>query len=198
MTYPITSRFGQKESFRNYEHTGVDLSMPKGTDLRSIQDGIVEKVLHNHPSLGNSVFVKWEDGKTAIYAHMNDISVRLGEKVDVGTLLGHSGNTGNVFGQNGGYHLHFAIKEGGNYVDPSPYINHIQSMNNLDKLQLLTQTKQIVAEKTASTLDFMQSISNVYSDFFQSLKLNIIHSLTSIDYTMLIQCLKYLFQFLSW
>jgi len=45
MRYPITSRFDSFESFRGYKHNGVDFAMPKDTPLRSIQNGIVKKII---------------------------------------------------------------------------------------------------------------------------------------------------------
>lgn len=129
--YPITSRFLAEESFRETVHLGIDLSMPKDTPLRTIQNGVIEKVVNNHEISGNAVYVKWIDGKTAIYAHMNSVSVQVGDKVKIGDLLGYSGNTGNVFGENGGYHLHFAIKDSlGRFIDPEPYAPFIQEMNH--------------------------------------------------------------------
>lgn len=129
--YPITSRFLSEESFRQKPHLGIDLSMPQNTPLRTIQNGIVERVVQNHEVSGNAVYVKWADGKTAIYAHMDSVSVKVGDKVMIGDLLGYSGNTGNVFGDNGGYHLHFAIKDQlGRFINPEPYAPYIQSMNH--------------------------------------------------------------------
>lgn len=129
--YPITSQFLNQESFREKMHLGLDFSMVKDTPLRTIQDGVIERVVNMHEVSGNAVFVKWVDGKTAIYAHMNSVSVQVGDKVKIGDLLGYSGNTGNVFGENGGYHLHFAIKDGlGRFIDPEPYAPFVQEMNH--------------------------------------------------------------------
>src|SRR5690625_1324255 len=119
--YPITSKYQSFESFRTKAHLGVDFAMPKNTESRNIKDGVVERVINQPSGLGKAVYVKWEDGKTAIYGHMNEIVVKSNEKVRVGDLLGYSGNTGNVVGKNGGYHLHFALKNpNGQFVNPEP------------------------------------------------------------------------------
>ena len=129
--YPITSRFLSEESFRERVHLGLDFAMSKNTPLRTIQDGVIERVVKMHEVSGNAVYVKWADGKTALYAHMDSVSVQVGDRVKIGDLLGYSGNTGNVFGENGGYHLHFAIKDGlGRWIDPDPYAPFIQAMNH--------------------------------------------------------------------
>lgn len=128
--YPITSQFMAQESFRQKVHLGLDFAMVKNTPLRTIQDGVIERVI-NTDGLGKAVYVKWVDGKTAIYGHMNEITVRTGDKVKIGDLLGYSGNTGNVFGENGGYHLHFGLKDAlGRWIDPEPYSPFIQEMNH--------------------------------------------------------------------
>lgn len=129
--YPITSKFLAQESFRQKEHLGLDFAMMKDTPLRTIENGVIEKVINIPDGIGKAVYVKWTDGKTAIYGHMNDITVKTGDKVKIGDLLGYSGNTGNVFGENGGYHLHFAIKDQlGRFIDPEPYAPYIQEMNH--------------------------------------------------------------------
>jgi murein DD-endopeptidase MepM/ murein hydrolase activator NlpD len=88
MTYKITSRFMQQESFRPKGHSGIDFSMKNHTPLRSIQDGIVEKVTHYKDNIGNGVLVRWNDGKVAIYGHMSETTVNVGDKVQTGDLLG--------------------------------------------------------------------------------------------------------------
>ncbi|WBL16389.1 M23 family metallopeptidase [Sutcliffiella sp. NC1] len=134
MKFKITSEFGAKESFRNNPHTGIDINFPNGTELQSIADGVVENVVYNHDSIGNAVFVKFSDDTTGIYAHMSSISVEKGQLIQKGDLLGLSGNTGNVVGQNGGYHLHFALKDGstGEYINPTHYADDLISMTNKD------------------------------------------------------------------
>ncbi|MBT2724855.1 M23 family metallopeptidase [Bacillus sp. ISL-46] len=103
--------------------------MPEGTPLRTIRDGIVEEVTHDKDNIGNGVLVRWEDGKVSIYDHMSKTTVNVGDKVHAGDLLSYSGNSGHVVGVNGGYHLHIGLKEGGRFIDPSPYVNDIQNMN---------------------------------------------------------------------
>lgn len=198
MSYPITSRFLQQESFRSKGHLGIDFSMPNGTELRSIQSGEILKVVdYGSANIGKGVFVKWNDGKTAIYGHMRDISVNQGDKVSIGDLLGHSGNSGHVVGANGGYHLHFGLKsEDGKFLDPSPYIKSIQNMNNSQFLANLPQKEEII-NQSQSFFDIFKDQSDIYGNFFQSLKLQLSHLINLIDYSMLIQHIQHLLQFFS-
>lgn len=131
MKFPITSKFNAVENFRESKHLGVDLGLPKDTEIHSIKSGEILKVVdYKNENIGKGIFVKWEDGKTAIYGHLNSTSVNIGDKVEPGTLLGYSGNTGNVFGENGGYHLHFGLKSGnGQFIDPEPYVPLLQKFS---------------------------------------------------------------------
>jgi murein DD-endopeptidase MepM/ murein hydrolase activator NlpD len=123
MAYKITSRFMQQESFRSSGHKGIDFYMEEGTPLRSIQDGYISRIVdYGNQNVGKGIFVKWEDGKTAIYGHLSKFgSFKVGDKVNTGDLIGYSGHSGNVVGKTG-YHLHFGLKseDGQRFLDPIP------------------------------------------------------------------------------
>lgn len=152
--YKITSRFGQQESFRTHGHSGIDFKMEIGEPIRSIKDGIVTVKDFGNVNAGKTVFVKWSDGKTAIYGHLNDFTVKSGQHVQVGDLLGHAGNTGFSTGS----HLHFGLKEGNRFIDPSPYIENIQNMN-------VKQFVQHAPEVKISFFDYMHQHMGAISEF---------------------------------
>lgn len=127
MKFRISSEFGVMEEIRNGRpHTGIDLAMPEGSELRSIAEGFVTKIIdQGSDGLGKAVYVKTKSGEVHIFGHMNDISVRQGEIVHYGDLLGYSGNTGHSTGP----HLHFAIKDDGQFVDPSGIVDKLQEVS---------------------------------------------------------------------
>ncbi|STO12843.1 Glycyl-glycine endopeptidase lytM precursor [[Flavobacterium] thermophilum] len=189
MTYRITSRFLEQEPFRTRPHTGIDFAMPENTPLRSIKDGIVERVVDfGSSNIGKGVFIKWQDGKTAIYGHLSQITVKQGDIVQAGDLIGYSGNTGHSTGA----HLHFAVKEGGRFIDPSPYIDFIQNMNNPSFLAKMQHASDTV---TLNGTQFIQMISDTLS----SIKFQFIHIFVGEVnyYTLLLQIMKKSFQFLA-
>lgn len=195
INYPITSRFGATESFRKKGHSGLDFSMPDSTPLRSIQDGEILKIVdYGNVNIGKGVFVQWTDGKVAIYGHMSKFNpnLQVGDKIRVGDIIGYSGNSGHVVGRNGGYHLHFGLKNGNEFVDPSPYADHIQNMNNPQFLASLPSKKETITQ-TYSMFDALKDAASTHGDLFQDLKLNLIYLIQSIDYTMFIQCFHNLF-----
>jgi hypothetical protein len=181
--YRITSKFSQQESFRSTPHSGIDFAMEKGEPIRSIKEGIVTVKDYGNFNAGKTVMVKWEDGKTAIYGHLNDFSVKDGQHVQAGDLLGHAGNTGHSFGN----HLHFGLKENGRFIDPSPYIDDIQNMNVKQFVQHIPEPSQV----KMNFFDYM----NEHMHSIGQLKLQFISNLT--NDTFFIQISKQLLQFVS-
>ena len=101
-------------------HTGVDLSAKKGTPIYATGDGVVEVAGRNDSKLagyGISVLVNHGYGYKTLYAHMNDVKVRKGQKVKRGELLGTVGSTGLASGP----HCHYEVWINGNKVNPVYY-----------------------------------------------------------------------------
>lgn len=71
-------------------------------------------------SYGNAVKIKHSNGYYTLYAHMNYITVKNGDKVKQGQNIGYMGNTGNSYGA----HLHFEVRDtNDNRVNPERYLN---------------------------------------------------------------------------
>lgn len=154
--YTITSRYHDAEPFRDHAHNGIDLAMPEGTDLRAIVDGVIRTADYGTTSSGKTVFIDAADGRTYIYGHLKDYSVSDGQSVHVGDILGHSGNTGHSTGP----HLHFGIKEHGEFIDPTPYTSLIQQMDHL---------KGAAHATVNSGLDALEMLNQALSQFTQTL-----------------------------
>jgi len=128
MKFRISSEYGILEEIRNGRvHKGLDFAMPSGTELRTVADGIVTRVVdYGSDSLGKGVFIRTEDGHTHIFGHMQDISVRAGQKLKEGDLIGLSGNSGHSTGA----HLHFGIKNNaGEFLDPTPLAEKVATFS---------------------------------------------------------------------
>lgn len=81
------------------------------------------------PSYGNCVQIDHgtaDDGSSyaTLYAHMSSFCVSAGQTVHKGDVIGYVGNTGDVRGANGGYHLHLELRINGTRTDPLQYIPH--------------------------------------------------------------------------
>ena len=111
--YPITQYFG--ESPKVYQplgyigHHGVDIGLPMRTLVRCSLGGTV--VLSGRtrelPGAGIYVVVKHDDRYSTVYMHLAEVAVHRGDVVEVGHLLGYSGNTGLSTGP----HLHWGLRD---------------------------------------------------------------------------------------
>jgi hypothetical protein len=127
MKFRLTGKFGELSPVRNMQpHSGIDLAMPEGTTLRSVADGVVDRVYDGTGLIGKGLSVKFPDGTRAIYGHMNEVKARVGDHVNAGDIVGLSGNTGNSTGP----HLHFGLKDAnGSVLDPTPYADKLASIS---------------------------------------------------------------------
>lgn len=113
---PITSPFGRRThpvTGNQQNHSGVDLGVPRGTNVFSPANGKVVSVWTDS-TCGNGIKISHSRGYETVYCHLDKQIVRSGERVQAGCLIGKSGNTGRSTGP----HLHYAIKKDGTYIDP--------------------------------------------------------------------------------
>ncbi|MFM2207728.1 MAG: hypothetical protein RL213_1703 [Bacteroidota bacterium] len=98
-------------------HTGMDFTAPVGTEIRATGNGVVSKVEFNGRGYGNNVVINHGYGYQTLYGHMSRMSVRPGQRVNRGDLIGYVGNSGTSTGP----HLHYEVHRGGNPVNPVNY-----------------------------------------------------------------------------
>lgn len=94
-------------------HTGVDIRGWYGTSIHSPQPGIVIAIQSGGP-YGLHTFISHGNGLVTMYAHQSHVSVRVGERVAKGEIIGEVGSSGWVTGP----HLHFEIHVNGVPFDP--------------------------------------------------------------------------------
>lgn len=116
----ISSRFGRRvDPFTGQAatHTGVDFRAASGTIVRSTGAGTIISASTNG-GYGKMVEVDHGNGISTVYAHLSTISVRVGQTVTVGAIVGRAGSTGRSTGP----HLHYEVNRDGRAVDPMPYL----------------------------------------------------------------------------
>jgi len=98
-------------------HQGVDLKATAQEEVRSTQGGWV---LHAGwaGGYGYMVEVLHLGGSFSRYAHLSQVGVRVGEKIQAGTVVGWAGDSGNTTG----VHLHFELWKEGRPVDPTLHL----------------------------------------------------------------------------
>lgn len=157
MKFRVSSEFGVMEEVRNGRaHRGIDLAMPSGTELRAIDDGIIESIVdYGAENIGKGVIIRLDDGTRAVYGHMSDVSVMEGQSIDAGEIIGLSGNTGHSTGA----HLHFGLMKDGEYLDPTPIAEELANISGdltlLEKASMPFHLSSIhgdLAEMTAKTV----------------------------------------------
>ncbi|WP_147822279.1 M23 family metallopeptidase [Salidesulfovibrio onnuriiensis] len=114
----VTSVYGLRRYLNKQPknpHRGMDFRAPKGTVIKSVADGKVVLV-GEHYYAGNSVYIDHGNGVVSMYFHLSKVSVKEGETVERGQLVGLSGSTGRATGA----HLHLSVAVLGKLVDPAP------------------------------------------------------------------------------
>src|SRR5581483_1287933 len=110
----ITQLFGvTNASARLYvsgSHNGVDFAASVGTPVKAAADGTVEGAADTDlvcpgASFGRYVFIRHYDGLATTYGHLSVISVKEGQQVKRGEVIGYSGSTGYATGP----HLHLSV-----------------------------------------------------------------------------------------
>jgi murein DD-endopeptidase MepM/ murein hydrolase activator NlpD len=100
-SYRLGAQWGARGNWASY-HTGQDLVAPLGTPIQAVSDGVIESSISSGWA-GNNVVLRIANGDAFLYAHLNNVEVKPGDKVVAGQRLGVVGNTGRSFGP----HLHF-------------------------------------------------------------------------------------------
>jgi murein DD-endopeptidase MepM/ murein hydrolase activator NlpD len=99
-------------------HGGVDLPAITGTPVHAAQRGRVVLAEELYFS-GNTVLVDHGLGIYTFYGHLSEISVKAGDEVEPGALLGKAGATGRVTGP----HLHWGLTVNRARVNPLQIVN---------------------------------------------------------------------------
>lgn len=95
-------------------HAGMDFKASYGTPIYAVSDGKVQ-FAGRHGGHGNFVKLAHGGGLGTGYAHMSRISVRAGQQVRRGQVIGYVGSTGLSTGP----HLHYEMYRNGKTVNPA-------------------------------------------------------------------------------
>lgn len=110
----ITSEYGWR--WRRL-HAGIDFGEDGGMPISVIQPGQVSFAGWNSGGYGNLVQISHPGGSTTNYAHLSKISVKKGQQIEPGTVIGNVGTTGRSTAN----HLHFEIEVGGKKIPITRY-----------------------------------------------------------------------------
>lgn len=94
-------------------HRGVDIAAAVGTPVRPLLAGRV-RFAGTMSGYGRVIWIDHSDDLLSLYAHLSEIAVSEGQEVSKSTVLGKTGQSGNVTGP----HLHLEVWRWGREVDP--------------------------------------------------------------------------------
>ena len=114
---PVSDAFGTARVINQEvksRHLGLDFGVPTGTAVHAVNHGTV---LLARPLYfeGNCVVLDHGQGLMSLYLHLSQFSVKEGDEVAPGQVIGLSGGTGRATGP----HLHLAIRWQGVYLNPA-------------------------------------------------------------------------------
>lgn len=113
-----TSGFGDTIS-RTASHNGHDWAVNTGTKVRAAAEGVVELAYFSE-SYGYNILINHNNEFKTRYAHLSEVKVSKGEKVEQSQVIALSGSTGFSTGP----HLHFEVVKGGKRVNPIEYVSN--------------------------------------------------------------------------
>jgi len=94
-------------------HQGLDISTEKGQPVFATADGSVEAASYSG-DYGNLIVLKHAFGLVTRYGHLSSFTVKPGQQVKRGDVIGYVGSTG----RSTGAHLHYEILANGKLINP--------------------------------------------------------------------------------
>jgi len=116
----LTSSFGLRRIFNGEPrapHSGLDIKAPAGQAVRAPAAGVV-LLTGDFFFSGNTVCLAHGEGVVSLFAHLSKITVKPGQVLEAGELLGEVGKTGRATGP----HLHWSLSLNNARVDPRLFL----------------------------------------------------------------------------
>ena len=99
-------------------HDGIDISADEGTEVKSIEKGIVDSV-QNDSFYGTTIQIEHKSGYRSVYCNLDEnVYVTVGESVVKGQKIGKVGNT-SIGEYLDSPHLHFMLYLNEESIDPT-------------------------------------------------------------------------------
>lgn len=126
--YQVSSGYGKRYDGEDF-HIGMDISGEDitGAPVIAAETGTVVNVATDYTpgrGYGKWVIIKHEGTVSTLYAMLDEILVKTGDKVEKGQVIAKAGSTGSANEP----HLHFEVREGAAAVDPTLYLMPVEEV----------------------------------------------------------------------
>lgn len=103
------------------EQNGIDIAVERGQPVQAVYGG---EVLYSDwfKSYGNLVILNHGDGYLTFYAHLDQMNVQRGQRIERGQTIGRSGDSGSLEGP----YLHFELRKKQLPEDPEQWLKQIK------------------------------------------------------------------------
>ena len=182
----LTAFFAEERPRRYHAVIDIRTYGKTGFEVYAIEDGYIEKIKINYKGYGNTIYLKLNDGNTAVYAHLDKFYPELDEIINIikkdynnqviehyfnnqelivkkGAIIGYTGDTGTISGP----HLHFEIRDKNN-VSINPLINFYKIEDTLypipQKIAIIPKNKNTKIDGSSDIMfyDLVKSNENEY------------------------------------
>jgi len=117
---PETSGFGLRRVLNGEArspHSGIDIGAQMGSPVRAPATGVVADV-GDYYFCGHTLTIDLGQGLYSVYCHLSKITVKRGQRVQQGEVVGNIGASGRTTGPN----LHWTVSLNGTPVDPHAFL----------------------------------------------------------------------------
>lgn len=118
--YYFTSGFGRRKDPINRRwamHAGLDMAGPRKQPVTAAAPGVVTRARRER-YYGRIVEVDHGNNMKTRYAHLHSIAVKVGQKVELGDMIGRMGNSGRSTGP----HLHYEVRYKNRPLNPRKFL----------------------------------------------------------------------------
>ncbi len=122
-------------------HWGIDISAPTGTPIYATGDGVINFVGRNS-GYGKTCVIDHGYGYKTLYGHMKTFSIKKGQKVKRGEIIGYVGNTG----LSRAPHVHYEVIYNNNKINPVNYFYNDFTPEEFEKvLEIAAKDNQVLS-----------------------------------------------------
>lgn len=98
-------------------HVGIDIKADLGTPVRATASGTIEIATTGNRTYGTYIRIKHDDEYQTLYASLNELKVKTGERIEKGSIIGSVGKSI----ENSNTHLHYEVIKNGDQLNPQEF-----------------------------------------------------------------------------